>query len=84
MCRSIKQLRDNESPATDQEVAEAALQYVRKVTGFRSPSRANRESFDLAVAEVAAATRRVLVSMAGAAGNPPHVHRHAEGGSGGL
>lgn len=80
MCRSIKQLRRSDEPASDDEIAAAALQYVRKVTGYRSPSRANRESFELAVAEVAAATRRALESMADVRGGPLPVHR-AEGGS---
>jgi hypothetical protein len=60
MCRSIKPLRLPDRPATEQEIAEAALQYVRKVSGYRKPSRANQEAFDAAVAEVAAATRRML------------------------
>jgi hypothetical protein len=60
MCRSIKPLRLPDRPATEQEIAEAALQYVRKVSGYRKPSRANQEAFDAAVTEVAAATRRML------------------------
>lgn len=60
MCRSIKTLRPPHGPPTEQEVQEAALQYVRKVSGYRSPSRANRDAFDRAVAEVAAATRGLL------------------------
>jgi hypothetical protein len=63
MCRSIKTLRRNEEPATDQEVYEAALQYVRKVSGYRAPSRANEEAFNAAVAEVAAASRKLLDSL---------------------
>lgn len=60
MCRSIKPLRLPDRPATETEIQEAALQYVRKVSGFRKPSRANQEAFDAAVREVADATRRML------------------------
>ncbi len=60
MCRSIVSLRALNHPATDADVGAAALQYVRKVSGFRRPSRANQEVFDRAVAEVAAATERLL------------------------
>lgn len=60
MCRNIQQLRGAEPPATDDEVRDAALQFVRKVSGYREPSQANREPFDRAVDEVAAATRRLL------------------------
>jgi hypothetical protein len=64
MCRNIKQLRDPEGPPTDEEIALAALQFVRKVSGYRKPSRANQPAFDAAVAEVAAATRRLFDSLA--------------------
>ena len=60
MCRSIKPLRMPDRPATEQEINEAALQYVRKVSGYRKPSRANEEVFDKAVQEVAEATRKML------------------------
>jgi hypothetical protein len=60
MCRNIQQLRGAEPPASDAEVRDAALQFVRKVSGFRSPSRANQATFERAVDEVAAATRRML------------------------
>jgi len=60
MCRSIKPLRNMDHPVTEQEIQEAALQYVRKVSGYRKPSKANQETFDRAVEEVAAATRRML------------------------
>jgi hypothetical protein len=60
MCRNIQQLRGAVPSATDEEVQDAALQYVRKVSGFRSPSRANQAVFDRAVDEVAAATRQLL------------------------
>ncbi|HET8570525.1 MAG TPA: DUF2277 domain-containing protein [Candidatus Limnocylindria bacterium] len=60
MCRSIKTLRDGAEPVTDEEITAAALQYVRKVSGYRQPSRANADAFNDAVAEVAAASRRLL------------------------
>ena len=60
MCRSIKQLRRPELPPSDQELYEAALQYVRKVSGYRKPSRANTAAFEAAVAEIAASTRHLL------------------------
>jgi hypothetical protein len=60
MCRSIKTLRRAESPATPQEIEAAALQYVRKISGYRVPSRANAEAFEAAVAEIAAASRGLL------------------------
>ena len=64
MCRSIKVLRNPESPATDADVEAAALQFVRKISGYRQPSRANAEAFDAAVAEVADASRRLLSQLA--------------------
>jgi hypothetical protein len=60
MCRSIKQLRNVEVPATEEEIRAAALQFVRKVSGYRKPSRANQAAFDAAVTEVAAATQKLL------------------------
>lgn len=63
MCRSIKQLRLREGRASDEEVQAAALQFVRKVSGFREPSRANREAFESAVAEISEASRRLLDSL---------------------
>lgn len=60
MCRSIKSLRMPDRKATEQEIAEAALQYIRKVSGYRKPSRINQEVFDAAVLEVAAATEKLL------------------------
>lgn len=63
MCRSIKPLRLPDRPATETEVYEAALQYVRKVSGYRKPSRANQAAFDAAVAEVAQATRKMLEAL---------------------
>lgn len=60
MCRSIKTLHNLAPPATDDEVAAAALQFVRKLSGTRAPSRANAAAFDRAVLEVAAAARTLL------------------------
>jgi hypothetical protein len=60
MCRNIRTLHNFEPPATRDEVQSAALQYVRKVSGTTKPSQANRDAFDLAVAEVAAATEKLL------------------------
>ena len=63
MCRSIKPLRLPDRPATEQEIQEAALQYVRKVSGYRKPSKANEEAFNQAINEVAEATRRILMNL---------------------
>jgi hypothetical protein len=60
MCRNIRTLHNFQPPATDHEVHEAALQYVRKISGATRPSQANGEAFDEAVAAVAAATQRLL------------------------
>lgn len=71
MCRSIKTLRPPVIPeeATEEEIRAAALQYVRKISGFRAPAAHNREVFDRAVEEVAAATTRLLdgIEVRGAA-----------------
>ena len=63
MCRSIKTLRNAESPATDEEIRAAALQYVRKVSGFRQPSRLNAELFEQSVGEIAAVTEELLAKL---------------------
>jgi hypothetical protein len=63
MCRNIHTLFNYEPPATEHEVEDAALQYVRKISGFTKPSRANEEVFALAVDEVAAATKRLLDAL---------------------
>jgi hypothetical protein len=63
MCRSIKPLRLPDRSATEEEIHEAALQYVRKVSGFRKPSKANQDVFDEAVKEVAQATKVMLLSL---------------------
>ena len=60
MCRNIRTLHNFEPPATEHEVHEAALQYVRKISGATRPSQANAAAFDAAVEEVAAATQRLL------------------------
>lgn len=63
MCRSIKRLREGDVPASEEEIREAALQYVRKVSGFRAPTARHREAFEAAVDEVAEASRRLLGSV---------------------
>lgn len=63
MCRNIKTLYNFEPPATDQEVRAAAIQYVRKLSGFNSPSKANEEAFQRAVDEVALASKKLLESL---------------------
>jgi hypothetical protein len=63
MCRSIKQLRRPDISVSDQELHEAALQYVRKISGYRKPSRVNSAAFDAAVLEIASSTRRLLDSL---------------------
>lgn len=62
MCRSIKQLR-TEEPASDEEIRAAALQFVRKVSGYRQPSKANAAAFDAAVEEIADASARLLSTL---------------------
>ena len=60
MCRSIKQLRNSEIPATEEEIHAAALQFVRKVSGYRKPSKVNEEAFEKAINGVAEATQKLL------------------------
>jgi len=60
MCRNIKQLRGPEGPPTTEELEAAALQYVRKVTGYRKPSQANEGAYNQAVFEIAEATQRLF------------------------
>jgi hypothetical protein len=60
MCRSIKVLRRPAEPATRDEISAAALQFVRKVSGFRKPSRANQDAFDRAIVEISASVERLL------------------------
>jgi hypothetical protein len=64
MCRSIVTLRRPDAAATDEEVRAAALQFVRKISGYRTPSRANQAAFEAAVDEVAATSRRLLDAVA--------------------
>jgi hypothetical protein len=64
MCRSIKRLRDGSDVVPDPEIREAALQYVRKVSGFREPSARHRDAFERAVAEVAGSSKELLDAIA--------------------
>ena len=63
MCRSIKTLRQSDAFAADEDVRAAALQYVRKISGYRKPSRANEQAFNRAVDDIAAASRMLLDSL---------------------
>jgi hypothetical protein len=63
MCRNIKMLANFEPPATDDEIRASALQFVRKLSGMNSPSRANEEAFNLAVDEVTASAHRLIFSI---------------------
>ena len=63
MCRSIKTLRNAEIPATEEEIRAAALQYVRKVSGYRKPSKVNEAAFERAVEEVTYATYHLLEKL---------------------
>jgi hypothetical protein len=63
MCRSIKVLRRPAEPATRDEISAAALQFVRKVSGYRKPSRANERAFDKAVVEIAGSVEKLLLAV---------------------
>jgi len=63
MCRSIKKLRDPEQFPSDEEIRAAALQYIRKVSGYRKPSRRNESAFNRAIADVATSTQRLLEQL---------------------
>jgi hypothetical protein len=63
MCRNIRQLHNFDPPATEEEIEDAALQFVRKISGSNKPSAANAEAFDRAVIEVAASTRKLLDAL---------------------
>jgi hypothetical protein len=63
MCRNIRTLFNFEPPATDEEIRASALQFVRKLSGFTQPSKANEAAFDRAVDEVSEAARRLLASL---------------------
>jgi len=69
MCRNIRMLFNFEPPATDEEIRAAALQFVRKVSGFTKPSKANETAFDAAVDEIAAASKRLIDALQ--TGAPP-------------
>jgi hypothetical protein len=71
MCRSIQQLRGAEPPATDREIHDAALQYVRKISGYQRPSAANADVFGEAVDRVADATRELLDGLVVGPGSRP-------------
>ena len=75
MCRNIRTLHNFDPPATREEARDAALQYVRKISGSTKPSKANAEAFDRAVDEVAEATKRLLDSLVT---NAPPKNREAE------
>jgi hypothetical protein len=74
MCRNIKKLRVPDRPPTDGELHDASLQFVRKISGFPKPSKANQKAFDRAVREVAKAGRRLFDSIEV---RPPTHHRRA-------
>jgi hypothetical protein len=63
MCRSIKPLYNFEPPATEEEIRAAAIQYVRKISGFQKPSKANQAVFDAAVEAITAASSRLLDAL---------------------
>jgi hypothetical protein len=73
MCRSIKTLRGLESAASEEEVRAAALQFVRKISGYRTPSRVNQPVFDAAVQEIAAASQRLLDGLTTERGSKPRM-----------
>lgn len=75
MCRNIRTLFNFQPPSTATEVEAAAMQYVRKVSGFRQPSRANQDAFEQAVADIAATTTALLESLVTSA---PHRNREVE------
>lgn len=82
MCRSIVTLRRPDEPATDEQIHAAAVQFVRKVSGYRTPARRNAVAFERAVDEIAAATRRLLegISAGPAAVDPDPGTAAAEAG----
>ena len=63
MCRNIKQLRYPDRPPTDTELEEAALQFVRKISGYRKPSKANQDAFETAVSDIAAISRTLFENL---------------------
>ena len=77
MCRNIKTLHNYEPPATVDEVNAAALQYVRKISGYRKPSKANEEAFERAVEDIAEISWRLLDELETAAAPRVREHVHA-------
>ena len=75
MCRSILRLRDHDEIATDEEIRAAALQFVRKISGYRTPSARNEEAFNRAVDEIAHSSQHLLEAVI--AGLPGHRHPDA-------
>jgi hypothetical protein len=71
MCRSIKVLRKPGQPATPEELSGAALQFVRKISGFNKPSKKNQEAFEKAVREIAASSDRLLKTIGAAVATEP-------------
>lgn len=63
MCRSIKTLRNAEIPATEEEIRAAALQFVRKVSGYRKPSKVNEVAFERAIEEISESTQKLLENL---------------------
>jgi hypothetical protein len=63
MCRNIKTLFNFEPPATEEEIRASALQFVRKLSGFNKPSKANEEAFDIAIEEVTSSARKLIDSL---------------------
>ena len=76
MCRNIKTLFNFDPPVTPEEVRDASLQFVRKITGMHHPSKANEDAFNAAIEEIARASTRLLHSLETTA---PHRNREAEG-----
>ncbi len=74
MCRSIKKLRKPDELATSDELNSAALQFVRKITGFHKPSRANREAFERAVLEISACSERLLTALDSGVSEAESIH----------
>ena len=84
MCRNIKRLRHADHAPSDEELHDAALQFVRKISGYHKPSQANAKAFDRAVSEVARAGRKLFDAMEvtrrhghAHAHDEPHTHAHA-------
>jgi hypothetical protein len=75
MCRNIRTLHNFDPPATEEEIHASALQYVRKISGFTKPSKANEEAFDAAVREVAEISARLLATLTT---NAPPKNREVE------